>query len=221
LSNPNNISFGLTDIQVSFLNRPCIVLTGNSSAFNCYFANDTSGNSLIPSGTGIPVVNIRGIGYAGTASVSPITVDIVLTNFSPSVAGPEGNIPASVVGSGFPVSNDNNEVVISLCGNLATNYTSFSNTRIRFLIPPQGSTCSANGSSIKIHTKTYPLTFAYDATISPLVSSLSLSSASPIIKQTLRVSGSNFNSVPDLAVFLYDNSGVQQYELTIINATST
>ena len=128
LSNPNNISFALTDIQVSFLNRPCIVLTGTSSNFNCYFANDTSGNSLIPSGTGIPVVNIRGVGYANTASVTPITVDIVLTNFSPNVAGPEGNIPASVVGSGFPVNNDNNEIVISLCGNLVINYTSFSNT---------------------------------------------------------------------------------------------
>ena len=128
LNNPNNIAFGLTDIQVSFLIRPCIVLTGNSSAFNCYFANDTSGNSLIPSGTGIPVVNIRGIGYANTASVTPITVPIIVTNFSPNIAGPEGNIPASILGSGFPVSNDNNEVVIYLCGNLVINYTSFSNT---------------------------------------------------------------------------------------------
>lgn len=102
-----------------------------------------------------------------------------------------------------------------------TNYTSFSNNKIGFLIPPQGSLCANNTSSITINSQVYALTFNYDATISPLVASLSLSSASPIIKQTLRITGSNFNTMPNVAVFLYDAQGVQKYELTMINGTST
>jgi hypothetical protein len=221
MSNPNSINFTLSDIQVTFLGQPCAAQTGNITNFACYFLNDTAGNSLIPSGSGVPVVHVKNVGYAHTETLSPVTVAIFLTSFAPTIAGPEGNIVASVIGSGFPVDKINGNVVISLCGNTVTNYTSLTNNKISFLIPPQGSTCQNNTSSISINSQPYALTFNYNATISPLVSSLSLSSASPIIKRTLHITGSNFNTLPNVAVFLYDPSGVQQYELTIINATST
>lgn len=107
MSNPNSISYTLSDIQVTFLEQPCAALTGSITNFVCYFLNDTNGNSLIPSGTGIPVVHVRNVGYVHTESLSPVTVSIFLTSFAPTVAGPDGNIPASVIGSGFPVDNSN------------------------------------------------------------------------------------------------------------------
>lgn len=209
LSNPNAIPFTLSDIQASFLGVACIIKSGSITNFACYFPNNTDGNSLIPSGSGIPVVHIKQVGYAKINA--SITVAIVITSFYPSVAGPEGNISASIFGSGFPASNLNGEIVISLCGNEVVNYESFSNNEIDFLIPPEGSTCANHSSFIKINSVTFALTFNYDATISPLVSGLSLSSASPILKQNLQITGSNFESTDYIQVFLYDTAGVQQY----------
>jgi hypothetical protein len=107
MSNPNSISYSLSDIQVTFLGQPCAALAGNTTKFVCYFLNDTNGNSLIPSGTGIPVVHVKNIGYAHTETLTPVTVSIFLSSFAPTVAGPDGNIAASVTGSGFPIDNSN------------------------------------------------------------------------------------------------------------------
>jgi hypothetical protein len=152
LSNPNGIIFTINDIQVTFLGVACIVKSGTTSSFACFFPNDTNGNSLIPSGTGIPVVHVRQVGYADISSLTPITVAVVLTAFSPTIAGPEGSVAAQVVGSGFPTSNLNGEIVISLCGNKVTSYTSLTNNQINFIIPAEGSTCASSSSSIQINS---------------------------------------------------------------------
>lgn len=107
MSNPNSVSYTLSDIQVTFLGRPCGAQSGNITNFVCYFLNDTNGNSLIPSGTGIPVVHVKNVGYAHTESLLPITVAIFFSSFAPTVTGPDGNIAASVIGSGFPLDNSN------------------------------------------------------------------------------------------------------------------
>jgi hypothetical protein len=59
-------------------------------------------------------------------------------------------------------------------------------------VPAQGTLCSASSSSLTINGESLPLTFSYDPTIAPLVSSLSVSSASPIMKQDITITGSNF-----------------------------
>lgn len=48
-----------------------------------------------------------------------------------------------------------------------------------------------------------------------------MSSSSPILKQNLQISGSNFLPTASIQAFLYDTQGVQQYELTVVNSTST
>lgn len=59
LSNPNSIAFTLDDITVTFLNYPCIVDAGSITAFTCTFPTDVSGNHIMPSGRGVPVVHIK------------------------------------------------------------------------------------------------------------------------------------------------------------------
>jgi hypothetical protein len=65
-----------------------VVATGNVTNFQCQFANDAKGNSLIPAGTGIPVVHVKEIGYAITTQLTNLTVSISLTSFQPEIAGP-------------------------------------------------------------------------------------------------------------------------------------
>lgn len=54
-------------------------------------------------------------------------MSVSITSFSPSIAGPEGLVPGKVLGSGFPISNNNNQIIIELCGNKVTTYTLLSN----------------------------------------------------------------------------------------------
>lgn len=129
-------------------------------------------------------------------------------------------VAGSITGSGFPLSNSNNQIQISLCGNLVQTFNSITNTKIDFLVPPQGSSCS-NPSSVSFNSQSFPLSFSYESTISPLVSNLSLSSSSPILKKDLQITGSNFLPTASIQVFLYDTQGVQQYELTVVSSTST
>jgi hypothetical protein len=145
----------------------------------------------MPSGRGVPVVHIRQIGYALTTGVAEIVVSISLTTFVPALAGPEGDVPGKISGSGFPV-DGKGAISVSLCGNAVTTFTSITNNEINFIVPAQGTLCSASSSSLTINGESLPLTFSYDPTIAPLVSSLSVSSASPIMKQDITITGSNF-----------------------------
>ena len=174
----------------------------------------------MPSGKGVPVVHIKSIGYALTTGVAEIVVSIIVTTFVPAVAGPEGDVPGKISGSGYPV-DGKGTIVVSLCGNTVTTYTSITNNEINFIVPAQGTLCSASSSSLRINGEVLPLTFSYDPTIAPLVSGLSISEASPIMKQDITITGSNFESVSNLQVFLYNTTGAISYELTVVTATST
>lgn len=100
-------------------------------------------------------------------------------------------------------------------------FTSVSTQQINFLIPAEGSTCNGTSSYIDINGQQFPLTFTYDPTLSPLVSQLSLTSASPVLKQSMVITGSNFGDLAHTQVFLYDVNETQQYELTVQSVTST
>ena len=128
----------------------------------------------MPSGKGVPVVHIKSIGYALTTGVAEIVVSIIVTTFVPAVAGPEGDVLGKISGSGYPV-DGKGAIVVSLCGNTVTTYTSITNNEINFIVPAQGTLCSASSSSLRINGEVLPLTFSYDSTIAPLVSGLSIS----------------------------------------------
>lgn len=80
----------------------------------------------MPSGRGVPVVHIKQIGYAHTTGVAEIVVSISVTTFVPAVAGPEGDVPGKISGSGFPV-DGKGTIIVSLCGNSVTTFTSITN----------------------------------------------------------------------------------------------
>jgi hypothetical protein len=81
--------------------------------------------------------------------------------------------------------------------------TYVSNTLINFIIPPQVTSCNSTNSKIIVNGVTTIFSFTFDATLNPTVTSLSFQSASPIMKQNLNVSGTNFGTLNDTKAYLY------------------
>lgn len=125
----------------------------------------------------------------------------------------------TLIGSGFP-SEVTNDWSISICGNAVTEITPVSNTELRFVVPAEVSTCASAGSQISVGGQTASITFSYDPSLTPTISSLSRTSASPILKTTLTITGSGFGSQANTKVFLSQN-GVHVYELSLISVSST
>ena len=63
--------------------------------------------------------------------------------------------------------------------------------------------CSGSNSLISFNGKTSTITFAYDNSVAPTITSLSKASASPIMKDSLTIIGSNFGDSSNTKVYLY------------------
>jgi hypothetical protein len=62
--------------------------------------------------------------------------------------------------------------------------------------------------------------FTYSPATSPMIFSLSIRSASPILKSNLLISGSGFSILSQTKVFLLDPYGDRIYELAVLEVTS-
>lgn len=133
---------------------------------------------------------------------------MTVTSFTPAQTSPGGGITATIVGSGFPTAmNDDLSVVV--CGNDVTAFTSVVNKQIVFTIPPQVTTCSGTNNQISYGGQTTTFTFTYNPSIAPQISSLSKTTSSPILKSTITITGTNFNT-GTTTVFLIQN-GAKKY----------
>jgi hypothetical protein len=82
-------------------------------------------------------------------------------------------------------------------------------------VPSKKNVCNGSNSAIKVNGISQGLSFAYSDLLTPTVTSLSVTSASPILKTDLIIQGSLFGNLKDTQVFLYDSNGTVKYELTI------
>lgn len=64
-------------------------------------------------------------------------------------------------------------------------------------------------------------TFKYDSSLLPVITSLSKTSSSPIVKSTLIITGTSFSTLAKTKVFLVDSSGFRKYELTVVSVATT
>jgi len=76
------------------------------------------------------------------------------------------------------------------------------------------------GSTFTVNGQTGTITFGGYTNTMPLISSLSKTSASPILKGTLIITGTQFSTLTDTRVFLVKDSE-RKYELTVVSVTST
>jgi hypothetical protein len=133
---------------------------------------------------------------------------MTITAFSPTQSSPGGGVQATITGTGFPV-GPTDDLSVKVCDNQATQFTTVSNQQIVFTIPLQVNSCSGSNNQISYRGQTATFTFAYNPSIAPQITSLSKSSSSPILKSSISIIGSNFNS-GRTNVYLMQN-GVQKY----------
>jgi len=124
-------------LAVFFLNVSCVLnaTASTSTSFACDFPLTSGGSPQLPAGTGKPIIHVAQVGYADVSSLANITLSFQVYSFSPQSSAPTGLISATITGSGFPVSIDSGQIVISLCGNLVQSFISVESDKITFLIP--------------------------------------------------------------------------------------
>ena len=94
------------------------------------------------------------------------------------------------------------------------------NQKIKFIIPAVSS-CSGGVYELSFNGEAASVPFQYNSSLGPTVSSLSLSSSSPIQKKELTISGSSFTYEAYTKVFLLDENGTQIYQLHVLHVDST
>lgn len=80
--------------------------------------------------------------------------------------------------------------------------------------------CSGSNNVISYNSQTATFTFSYNSALSPQVTSLSKTSSSPVLKSTITITGSNFGTQANTAVYLTQNGKIK-YELSITSISST
>ena len=199
----------IADITVSLLDVSCSDLSGTAASFTCQFPTNAADSSVaLPAGNAKPIVHLSTVGYADDTSIVAEDIDVTVTSMTPASSSPGGGVIATLDGTGFPV-DSSKPFTISICGNSVTQILTVSNKQITFIVPPMVTACSGN-SQIVVNQKSTPITFAYDAGIAPSITSLNITSSSPILKAQLTIQGSQFGSIADTYVYLYQN-GVQKY----------
>ena len=231
VTDPGAIGFTLVDLKITLNGERCNQVTGTLASLTCKFNRNSVLNAALPAGINKPVVHVAQVGYPNTASISPITIPLVFSSMTPSALGSNGGVEGRIVGTGFPMI-DTSQVQIVLCGNNVTKINSVSNELITFMIPKAVTTCTAGGarllqattSSLTVGTSTQPISttdFNFDATIIPVITTLSKTSSSPIIKTSLTITGSRFTNATNTQVFLVNGTGYRKYELTVSSVTTT
>lgn len=195
VTDPSSLGFTVNDITVTMLGAQCANLAGTISSFTCTLPSNQDSSAQLPAGTGIPQVHIKQIGFADGSGLTSTTIPISVSTFAPAQTSPGGGVEATVVGSGFPISSSTG-LSVTVCGNTVTTFTTVSNKQLKFIVPLQDPSTSCTGSNnvITYNGQTATFTFAYNPSIAPVITSLSKTSSSPVLKSSIVISGSNFNT---------------------------
>jgi hypothetical protein len=119
VTDPGTVGFVLADLKITLNGERCNLITGTLASMTCKFNKNLLNNAALPAGTNKPVVHIAQIGYANTASISAITVPLVITSVTPSTTGINGGLEGRIIGTGFPM-KDKKAISLKLCGNDVT-----------------------------------------------------------------------------------------------------
>jgi hypothetical protein len=226
----------MSDIIVTLYGQPCVI-DGGSTATNllCTFNTITCGGVVVPqitAGNEPPQVHVRQYGFIN--SQINLSNELTITSTSPTSLGMNGGVTVTVQGTGFPV-NNNGQLIITANNNLLNDkiiISSVSNCQVDFSFSPQDSSIGDQTTDLTytINNLGGPYTYhdtnniySLSASLDPIVSGLSIQSASPILKQNIVVTGSNFDSdALNMRVFLYFASNLtQKYELGILSVADS
>ena len=184
--------------------------------YTCAF-NQASSVVKIPAGNDLPKVHIRSYGYATVAATLKLKNDMTISSITPNKMGFNGEVTVTAKGTGFPLSSEGfpKLTIKTADGNpgVVTKYISITNTQVDFKFPPiSGTPASPKAATVTFqldyppysYSFTYTTPVSFDQSLDPTVTALSLQSASPILKQTIVVTGTNFNTdITKMRAYLY------------------
>lgn len=223
ITDPGLLGFIPADVTVTIDGTPCPVsLASTIDALTCTVQSNDAGAPKLRAGSYKPVVEIKNVGFARPgASVSDITVGLVLSSLSNNTAPLSGGTIVGISGSGFPF--DATGVTVNICGTTAF-VNSVTNSQVGIMVPPCPAASASTGISVTYNGITSnTLAFTYDPTIvTPSISGVSPTSASPVLKNTMTVTGSGFGTdTTQLTAYLVNGTGFRTYQLNVLTATDT
>ena len=222
ITDPQTVGYALTDVHVTIAGQHCAVNTGAGSiaSFTCTMTENTDATPILIADSNTPKVFVVGGGMLELdTGVNPLPETLTANVPTATLDGNNGGYPATLTGTGFPLSTS--DVTVTVCGNGAT-VSSVTNIEIIFEMP---SCANINAQTVEVATTsaaapvTTSFTYADAASTAPSISSLTPASANPGIKQKITIAGSNFGSVTtDLTVTLRNASGTA-YTLKVMSVS--
>ena len=153
------------------------------------------------------------------ANCVPMSYGIAITSSTPSSGTDNGGYVAELTGTGFPTNIKLLEITI--CGKKVT-INSATNTLIEIIIPNCG-TAGANTISLTYDSYSADTAFSYTAaSMATSITSISPSSASPVLKQIMTITGSGFGTDENLVTVRLANYDMPKfYEMKILEISNT
>ncbi len=219
LSDPSNLNSALGKLTVTLDSKPCTSLTGLMTSFTCTLPSNPDNTPILTAGSHYPVIKIDPIGYASIGqSITAITVAIALTSVNPNNGSTNGGYDVTIVGTGFP--QNAKDITFKVCNQLCT-IKSLTNVEAVLTMPA----CEANGATtIQAIFGTSNPTVAFNYNPSNtlvLITKISPTSASPVLKAPMTITGTGFGTdLFKLQVWMSNSSG-NIYQMKIFSLNDT
>lgn len=112
----------------------CDSIAGTLDSFTCKLPTNGDGSPKLPAGSGKVVIHSKLAGFADNSAASDEIISLSITSVTPNKSSPGGMIPVKIIGTGFPLSG-NDEITLTICGNNVDSFISVENTELNFIVP--------------------------------------------------------------------------------------
>jgi len=177
-------------------------------------------------GDQLPQVHYKGLGYFEYASaLSATAVSPTVASLSVQTGSTGGGQALDIVGTNFPFlagSNATQSLSVTV-GGTAAKVTAYENQKISIVTPPKGSSATTCDLVVSVQGKTATIQYSYASTSAPIITAIDITSASPALKTTVTLTGTNFDTdkAQLTADLINSDPNKESYPVSIFSCTST
>ena len=183
---PDSALLTMENLSVTFGDSVCQVDSVSLPNFTCTLPTNRNSFAFVPAGLYKPVVHLKNRGFLNI-NLDASSFSLTVTSVTPANGSVSGGTSISIVGTGF---SSNSTVTV---GGNACEVKSSNNVEI-ICVTPAGT----NGSTTIIVTQGSITAnsnhFSYSLNFTPIITNLSITSASPVLKNDLTISGTSFGT---------------------------
>lgn len=231
LSFAANMALTANNFKVTFGGSACSSINAaDLSAVTCTLTTNPDSSVAVEAGAHKPIIVVDDFGYADVSATTASEIPISVTSITPSQGSINGGKEITIVGTGFPLSSGSaSNLVLNIGTALVKKVKSVTNTQIVFILPQKDTADTAGVVKVKISFSgkvsditTAASDFTYSTAGIHTISSISPTSASPVLKGDIVITGATFGTVvSDVQVFLDFKNGSIAYELFVTACSDT